>query len=87
MSPGMLSEAGFTEELTSVLAVAYLHLSHLCKLLQLLRQSVQRWGARGIKRLQPPRAAMPVYSSDRAGHTGSVSPPADMACVGLSGLA
>ena len=59
--------------------VTHLHLPHLCKLLQLLRQRVQRWGARRIKRLQAPSAA------GRAGHTGSVPPPAGTgaACVGL----
>ena len=64
--------------------VTHLHLPHLCKLLQLLRQRVKRWGTRGVKRLQAPSAAVSVQpTAGRAGHTGSVSPPAGMSSVGL----
>ena len=66
--------------------VTHLHLPHLCKLLQLLLQRVERWGARGIKRLQAPSAAMSVEpATGRTGHTGSESPPAGTgaACIGL----
>ena len=64
--------------------VTHLHLPHLCKLLQLLRQRVERWGTCGVKRLQAPSAAVSVQpTAGHAGHTGSVSSPAGMSSVGL----